>query len=106
MNQSFLVVVALAITVTIVAGAPVTPQTCSKLKDVDHNNRYLVLLNDNHMVEDANRIIKVVDDYQSSLETSGLIKNCQSIISKLTYDTHVKQIGGYLSEEALLLVCT
>lgn len=107
MNQLFLAVVAVEIILQTVAGAPII--SCNKLEAVATNNRYLVLLKDTYSEEDAKQIIKIVDEYQSSLEENGSgndVDNQSVISSQLTYHSqNYAQLSGTLSPEAVLLVC-
>ena len=104
MNQLFLTVAVLAIILQAIAGAPIN--SCSKLQGVSSDNRYVVFLEDHHTIEDAKKIIDIVKDYQSSLETSasGFSGDSLPITSQLDYLTDVHQLQGTLSQEAILLV--
>ena len=91
MTQLFLAVVALAIILQTVAGAPAI--LCDKLEAVDPTNRYFVLLQDDHTEEDAEQIIEVVNEHQSSLEVNGSGYDDQSVIqSQLIYLQNDKQL--------------
>ena len=77
--------------------APPTPApiTCNKLQNFEaDNDRYLIVLKECHTAQDAERLIKIVNKYQSSL----------------TYLPNVGQLQGTLSNEALsqvhMHVCT
>ena len=107
MIQAFLAVLALPIILQVVAGEAVA--SCGKLRGTSTfcpNNMYSVVLKQNHTDEDANRIIKAVDEYQSSLEKNGTEDAQSQIRSQLIYLRNVNQLIGSLTEEAVLLVCT
>lgn len=104
MNRVLLTAAVLAISLGTILGAPVLH--CSKLEDIDSNNRYLVLLENDHTKEDAERIIEAVSEYEYSQETSGSGSSAEepSIRSQLNYLPCVRQLQGTLSVQAISLV--
>ena len=76
-----------------------TMNTCDKLENFAVSNRYLIVLKEfDNAEEEAKRLIRIVDEYQS------LITNTPTFTSKLTYLANINQLIGTLSNEAVSLV--
>ena len=105
MDQAIFAAV-LAITLGIASGSPLF--TCDKLKDVregaDNYDQYLVKLkdSDNHM--DAQYVINLINQYQTSLELYASNVNEPSVRSELVLTENAGVLHGTLSKQALLLV--
>ena len=105
MNQTIFAAV-LIITVGIASGIPLF--TCDKLKDVkegvENYDQYLIKLKDtdNHM--DAEYLINLVKQYQTTLELHASNVDKPPAISQLELTENVGVLHGILSQQALLLV--
>ena len=96
----------LAITFGMTLGFPVF--TCDKLKDVeegaDNHDQYLVKLKDTNNYVDAQNLIDVVKQYQTTLEMYASNVHESSIKSELELSDNAGMLHGTLSQQALLLV--
>ena len=105
MNQSIFVVV-LAITLGIASGFPVF--TCDKLKDVnegvDNHDQYLVKLKDSNNYMDAEYLIDLVKQYQTTLELYASNVHGASLKSELEMSENAGVLHGTLSQQAVILV--
>ena len=106
MNQViFGLALALAISLGMTLGSPLT---CDKLKDVKegaHNNdQYLVKLKDPDNYQDAEYVINLVKQYQAMLEQHASNVHESSIRNQLELSKNAGVLHGTLSEQALIMV--
>ena len=105
MNQTIFAVV-LAITFGIAYGFPLL--TCDKLKyvkeGVDNYNQYLIKLKDSGNYMDAEYLINLVKQYQTTLELHASNVDEPSVISQLALSENAGVLHGTLSQQALFLV--
>ena len=105
MDQAIFAAV-LAIILGVASGAPL--HTCDKLTDVregaDNYDQYLVKLkdSDNHM--DAEYVINLVNQYQTTLELYASNVHEPSVRSELVLTENAGVLYGTLSQQALFLV--
>ena len=83
-------------------------QTCDKLKDVkegaDNYNHYLVKLKDSGNFMDAEHVINLVNQYQTTLEMYASNVHEPSVKSQLELSEKAGVLHGTLSQQALVLV--
>ena len=105
MNQTIFTAV-LAITLGISSGFPLL--SCDKLKSVkegvDNYNQYLVKLNDSDNYRDAEYMINLVNQYQTTLELHASNVDKPSVRSQLALSENAGVLHGTLSKQALFLV--
>ena len=96
----------LAITFGMTLGFPVF--TCDKMKGVeegaDNHNQYLIKLKDTNNFVDAQNLIDVVKQYQTTLEMYASNVHETSIKSELELSENAGVLHGTLSQRALLVV--
>jgi len=104
MNKTIFTAV-LMITIGIASGIPLT---CDKLKDVkegvDNYDQYLIKLKDTDNYTDAEYLINLVKQYQTTLELNASNVDEPPAISQLKVTENVGVLYGILSQQALFLV--
>ena len=107
MNQTIIAAL-LVVTLGIASGFPL--KVCDKLRDVkegaDNYDLYLVKLNDSSNYKDAEYVINIVKQYQTTLDQYASKVHEPSVRSRLELTENAGVLHGTLSQQALLLVRT